>query len=185
MSTWVALNIEPAEAVEEEVDDTKEIQIEEALKLYQNALKLHSQGPAFYAQAAEAYDALLSSEIFKYPESLSDYKRAATELELTETSDYVGNADGAEPLGDYDINDSTSSTLLQTIYLAYKNHGQFVLDSLRAIIQNAAQESDSTPGLSAEIAERASTALTSFAEALERDDTDLNLWRQSARLCST
>lgn len=41
MSTWVALNIEPDEAIEEEVDDTKEIQIEEALKLYQNALKLH------------------------------------------------------------------------------------------------------------------------------------------------
>ncbi|KAE8350645.1 histone transcription regulator 3 [Aspergillus coremiiformis] len=188
MSNWVALNIEPDEAVEEEVDDTKEIQIEEALKLYQNALKLHSQGPHFYAQAAEAYDALLSSEIFKYPESISDYKRAVlqdSEPQITETSDYVGNAGGAEPLGDYDINDSTSSTLLHTIYLSYKNQGQFVLDSLRAVIENAVQAPDASHSLSTEIAERASAALASFAEALEHDDTDLNLWRQCARLCST
>ncbi|KAF7586614.1 Histone transcription regulator 3 [Aspergillus hancockii] len=186
MSSWVALNIEPAEAVEEEVDDTKEIQIEEALKLYQNALKLHSQGPEFYSQAAEAYDALLSSEIFNYPESISDYKRAAlqsSELQLSDTSGDVGAADVAEPLGDYDTNDSTSSTLLQTIYLSYKNHGQFILDSLRTVIENAAKAANTAHCLGTEIAEQASTALTSFAEALERDDTDLNLWRQSARLC--
>ncbi|KAF5866334.1 Histone transcription regulator 3 [Aspergillus alliaceus] len=188
MSSWVALNIEPAEAVEEEVDDTKEIQIEEALKLYQNALKLHSQGPHFYAQAAEAYDALLGSEIFKYPESISDYKRIAlqdSELQFAGTSDYVANADSAEPLGDYDVNDSTSSTLLQTIYLSFKNHGQFVLDSLRAVITNAVQAPDESQDLATNIAERVNAALTSFAEALERDDTDLNLWRQSARLCNT
>ncbi|KAE8147510.1 histone transcription regulator 3, partial [Aspergillus avenaceus] len=187
MSTWVALNIEPDEAVEEEVDDTKEIQIEEALKLYQTALKLHSQGPGFYAQAAEAYDALLASEIFKYPESISDFKRSAlqdSELQLPEISDFVGSEEVAEPLGDYDINDSTSSTLLQTIYLSYKNHGQFVLDSLRAVIEDASTTSDKSDGLPTEFTERASAALTSFAEALERDDTDLNLWRQSARLCS-
>ncbi|KAB8078954.1 histone transcription regulator 3 [Aspergillus leporis] len=186
MSSWVALNIEPAEAVEEEVDDTKEIQIEEALKLYQNALKLHSQGRDFFTQAAEAYDALLSSEIFKYPESISDYKRAAlqnSELQLSETPVDTGGTDVVEPLGDYDINDSISSTLLQTIYLSYKNHGQFVLDALRAVIEDAAKAAGTAHDLSAEIAERASTALTSFVEALERDDTDLNLWRQSARLC--
>ena len=61
MSSWVALNVEPDEAVEEEVDDTKELQIEEALKLYHAALKLHSQGPEHYSQAAEAYEALLNS----------------------------------------------------------------------------------------------------------------------------
>ena len=76
MSSFVALNIEPDEDIEEEVDDTKEIQIEEALKLYQNALKLHSQGPAFYAYAREAYTTLFKSEIFRYPESISDYRRS-------------------------------------------------------------------------------------------------------------
>ncbi|KAI9043663.1 putative transcriptional corepressor of histone genes (Hir3) [Aspergillus affinis] len=185
MSSWVALNIEPDEAIEEEVDDTKEIQIEEALKLYQNALKLHSQGPPFYDEAAEAYDALLNSEIFKYPESLSDSKRNAlqdTDLQLG--GDEIAGDTAAEPLVEFDINDSTSSTLMQTIYLSYKNHGQYTLDSLRASIEDASHSDESAQEISATIADRVNKALSSFAEALERDDTDLNLWRQSARLCS-
>lgn len=184
MSTWTALNIEPAEAVEEEVDDTKEIQIEEALKLYQNALRLHSQGPPFYPQAAEAYDALLNSEIFKYPESISGYKRNAlqyTESQLAEpVEDPVA---AAETLGEIDINDSTSSTLLQTIYLSYKNHGQYLLDSLQDFLRTSHHAPD-TADPTAKAKESSSAALTSFAEALERDDSDLNLWRKSARLCS-
>ncbi|RAK98284.1 putative transcriptional corepressor of histone genes (Hir3) [Aspergillus ibericus CBS 121593] len=182
MSSWVALNIEPDEAVEEEVDDTKEIQIEEALKLYQNALKLHSQGPQFYAQAAEAYDALLESEIFKYPESISDYKRNAFQDPELQYDDAAG-AGAAQALAEFDISDSTSSTLMQTIYLSYKNHGQYVLDALRASLQGASK----SPGAGesqTQVTEKTSAALTSFAEALERDDSDLNLWRQSARLCS-
>lgn len=178
------MNIEPDEAIEEEVDDTKEIQIEEALKLYQNALKLHSQGPPFYDEAAEAYDALLNSEIFKYPESLSDHKRNA----LQDSDNQLGGeeiaGEAAEPLAEFDVNDSTSSTLLQTIYLSYKNHGQYTLDALRTSIEDASHSEESAQELSTTIAERANKALSSFAEALERDDTDLNLWRQSARLCS-
>jgi hypothetical protein len=187
MSSWTALNIEPAEAVEEEVDDTKEIQIEEALKLYQNALKLHSQGPQFYNEAAEAYDALLNSEIFNYPESISDYKRTAlqdSESQLAEPIDYTISPAAVEQLVEFDTNDSTSSTLLQTIYLSYKNHGQYILDALRALLQNPPKETDGQVDLSSETAKRASAALASFADALERDDTDLNLWRQSARLSS-
>ncbi|KAL4878682.1 hypothetical protein BJY04DRAFT_229711 [Aspergillus karnatakaensis] len=182
MSTWTALNIEPTEAIEEEIDDTKEIQIEEALKLYQNALKLHSQGPPFYDQAEEAYEALLNSEIFKYPESISDYKRTALQPsdQSGEPSLDVTNEDTTVPLPEFTINDSTSSTLQQTIYLSYKNYGQYALDSLRALLQDSTQSSE----LSAQVVKRTSAALTSFAEALERDDTDLNLWRQSARLSS-
>ena len=141
MSSWAALNIEPDEAIEEEVDDTKEIQIEEALKLYQNALKLHSQGPQFYAQAKEAYDALLDSEIFKYPESISDYKRVATQESEPQYDDTVA-AGAAEALAEFDISDSTSSTLMQTIYLSYKNHGQYILDALRAALQGIAESSN-------------------------------------------
>ncbi|KAF9893105.1 Histone transcription regulator 3 [Aspergillus nanangensis] len=187
MSSWAALNVEPDEAIEEEVDDTKEIQIEEALKLYQNALKLHSQGPQFYAQAGEAYDALLNSEIFKYPESISDYKRGAlqnSEISPIDPLEYAIAPPTVGSLGDFDINDSTSSTLLQTIYLSYKNHGQYALDSLRALLQAPHQDSDDADKLSVETAKRANAALASFADALERDDTDLNLWRQSARLSS-
>ncbi|KAL4921920.1 hypothetical protein BDW62DRAFT_98682 [Aspergillus aurantiobrunneus] len=187
MSAWVALNIEPDEAIEEEVDDTKEIQIEEALKLYQNALKLHSQGPPFYDQAADAYEALLNSEIFKYPESISDYKRVAlqdSELQFGGTSNDVVTEDTAVALGELGINDSTSSTLQQTIYLSYKNHGQYVLDVLYALLQETPKSSEDSHGPTSKIIESSRTALSQFAEALERDDTDLNLWRQSARLSS-
>lgn len=186
MSSWVALNIEPDEAVEEEVDDTKEIQIEEALKLYQNALKLHSQGPQFHAQTAEAYDALLNSEIFKYPESISDYERVALQDSEAEPQplDYAEATDAAEAIGETDINDSTSSTLLQTIYLSYKNHGQYLLDSLQSVRQSVSDSPDAAHDVAVKTTHRSRAAIASFAEALERDDTDLNLWRQSARLSS-
>ncbi len=65
MATFTALNLEPEDDIEEEVDDTKEIQLEEAFKLYQNALKLHSQGPQYHVQACEAYRELFQSEVFK------------------------------------------------------------------------------------------------------------------------
>ncbi|KAL4931168.1 putative transcriptional corepressor of histone genes (Hir3) [Aspergillus undulatus] len=184
MSTWTALNIEPDEAIMEEVDDTKEIQIEETLKLYQNALKLHSQGPQFYDEAGEAYEALLNSEIFKYPESTSDYKRVAlqnAELQFGEAPDYLAAEDAAV---EFSINDSTSSTLQQTIYLSYKNHGQYILDVLRALLLQTSESPEASPDLLSKVAERTGTALSQFAEALERDDSDLNLWRQSARLSS-
>lgn len=181
MSSWAALNIEPDEDSEEEIDDTKEIQIEEALKLYQNALKLHSQGPQFYPQAAEAYKALFKSEIFNYPESISDYKRNT--LGQYESPGQVDLLDemAAEPAA-YDINE-TSSTLLQTIYLSYKNYGQFLLDSLKDSLQKIrADNREAGPSSTSDVATKSKTALEMFAEALERDDTDLDLWRKTARI---
>ncbi|KAI5277809.1 Histone transcription regulator 3, partial [Ascosphaera aggregata] len=64
MSGFTALNVEPDTDSEEEVDNTRELQVDEALKLYQNALRLHSQGPRYYREADEAYEALFRSEIF-------------------------------------------------------------------------------------------------------------------------
>ncbi|KAJ5723451.1 Tetratricopeptide-like helical [Penicillium malachiteum] len=175
MASWVSLNVEPDDTIEEEVDDTKELQIEEALKLYQTALKLHSQGPEFYTQAAEAYESLLSSEIFKYPESISDFKRAAeSDAQVANIAD-EGPADTTE----FNVNDSTSS-LFQTLYLSYKNYGKYLLDSVHETIRTAAQDPETVQ----KTFEASRQALGSFADALERDDTDLNLWRQSARLSS-
>ncbi|CAG8878239.1 unnamed protein product [Penicillium nalgiovense] len=168
MSSWVALNVEPDEAVEEEVDDTKELQIEEALKLYHNALKLHSQGPEHYSQAAEAYEALLNSEIFKYPESISDFKRGAFDDTQDAHDEIATEPIATEPIAEFNVNDSTSS-LFQMLYLSYKNHGKFVLDS----------------ETQRKLTEASRKALGSFGDALERDDSDLNLWRQSARLSSS
>ncbi|KAJ5625771.1 hypothetical protein N7510_002080 [Penicillium lagena] len=180
MASWVALNVEPDEAIEEEVDDTKELQIEEALKLYQNALKLHAQGPEFFAQAKEAYDLLLNSEIFKYPESISDFKRGASQ----DTQSVVALDEGvADVIAGFNVGDATSS-LFQTLYLSYKNHGQYVLDCLQESLRNAPKTSENAKELASRIAGSSKTAIGSFAEALERDDTDLHLWRQSARLGS-
>ncbi|KAJ5541245.1 hypothetical protein N7494_006321 [Penicillium frequentans] len=179
MASWVALNVEPDDGIEDEVDDTKELQIEEALKLYQNALKLHSQGPEFYAQAAEAYESLLKSEIFKYPESISDFKRAAD----LDTQAAAVIDDGPDTIAEFNVNDSTSS-LFQTLYLSYKNYGKYVLDSLHDTLRTAPQNSEVAENTATKTTEASRKALRSFADALERDDTDLNLWRQSARLSS-
>lgn len=183
MASWVALNVEPDDGIEEEVDDTKELQIEEALKLYHSALKLHSQGPEYYPQAAEAYDSLLNSEIFKYPESLSDFKRADVPdaQPATVTTDDAGAA--ADAVAEFNVNDSTSS-LFQTLYLSYKNHGKFLLDSLHETLRNTPKGAETEPDTAQKTAKATKDAVQSFAEALERDDTDLNLWRQSARLGS-
>ncbi|KAJ5352648.1 Tetratricopeptide-like helical [Penicillium brevicompactum] len=180
MASWVALNVEPDDAIEEEVDDTKELQIEEALKLYHSALKLHSQGPSFYSQAAEAYDTLLDSEIFKYPESLSDFKRGV--FDDAQTDETPGEA-SAESLTEYNVNDSASS-LFQTLYLSYKNHGKFVLDSVQDSIRTAPRTPETEQATQEKLTEASRKALVSFGDALERDDSDLNLWRQSARLSS-
>lgn len=174
MASWVALNVESDDGVEDEVDDTKELQIEEALKLYQNALKLHSQGPEYYAQAAEAYDSLLDSEIFKYPESISEFQRAVQPdtAQIGEPEEIATDA-----IGEFNVNDSTSS-LFQTLYLSHKNYGKYLLDSAQETLQTATPDAD-TVRKRTKVTKK---ALGSFAEALERDDTDLNLWRQSARL---
>jgi hypothetical protein len=183
MASWVALNVEPDEGIEEEVDDTKELQIEEALKLYHSALKLHSQGPEYYSQAAEAYESLLNSEIFKYPESLSDFKRP----DLPDVPSATATADdatvAADTVAEFNVNDSTSS-LFQTLYLSYKNHGKYILDSLHETLRHTPKDAETAQDTARKTAKATKDAVQSFAEALERDDTDLNLWRQSARLGS-
>jgi hypothetical protein len=181
MASFVALNIEPLETVEEEVDDTKELQIEEALKLYQTALKLHSQGPEFYAQAREAYDALLNSEIFKYPEAVSDFQRTTLQATAGQEASSIDNA-AADTLAEYDINDAAASALPQTMHLSYKNNGQFLLDSLSETLREASVTADPSDNIDTTIATEAGSAMRLFAQALERDDTDLELWRKSARI---
>ncbi|PGG98930.1 hypothetical protein GX51_06513 [Blastomyces parvus] len=182
MTSFVALNIEPDDYSEEEADDTKEIQIEEALKLYHNALKLHSQGPQFYDQAAEAYETLFKSEIFNYPESISEYKRS--QLDGPEAQHEIllveGAAGGsAAPL---EASDTVSSALPQTLYLSHRNRGQFTLDYLRHLLRSKQLRPDDSNKNFIDVSAASGSAIRSFAEALERDDTDLELWRKSARI---
>ncbi|EWC47236.1 hypothetical protein DRE_03355 [Drechslerella stenobrocha 248] len=62
MASWNALNILEDSEDEEVADNTQEIQIEEALKLHQKALKLHSEQE--WKAAAETFEELFRSEIF-------------------------------------------------------------------------------------------------------------------------
>lgn len=172
MSGFKALNIESDDESDIEVDDTKEIQIEEALKLYQTALRYHAKGPASYGEAAEAYQQLFNSEIFKYPESQTELQR----IEL------YGPAADDDSLWDDVLPgvglvtaglDTGPSTLPQILHLAHKNYAQFKLDSL-------SEKFDSFNVTLQQVFVDAKAALDHFVHALDNDDTDLELWRHTA-----
>lgn len=178
MSTFTALNIEPDTDTEDENDSIAELQIEEALKLYQTALKLHSRGPDYYEEAEKAYDALFESDIFKYPEAFSESKRET----LPEYQDQLPDYDTEV----YEEDETFSGALPQAIFIAYKNRGKFVLDKLKHVLSLQPREDRDQTSFSDETRKEISssllTAMGYFGEALERDDTDLELWRETARL---
>ncbi|KAI4728766.1 hypothetical protein E4T49_03454 [Aureobasidium sp. EXF-10728] len=173
MATFKALNLESDDEEDIEIDDTKEIQIEEALKLYQTALKFHSDGPPSYAQAAEAYRALFESDIFKYPESQQELNRLELYGLQPEADDYFDHhQEHVVPTGE-----NAPSTLPQIIHLAYKNHGQFLLESLQYELLHSTQDVQLN---TKHILKASAAALECFVEAIDKDDTDLDLWRRSA-----
>lgn len=184
MSTFTALNIEPESDSEDEIDNSKEIQIEEALKLYQNALKLHSQGPQFYNEAEAAYTALFQSEVFTYLESLSESQRVEYYPEVVEDAFSISEQAVGEPLTAAST-DGVPSTLPQILYLSYKNHGHFLLDRLKWRLQVVSkQDHDQTllEKRTEEILEQIVSSLKLLVEALDRDDTDVELWRQLSKI---
>lgn len=179
MSGFTPLN--PEDRIEDgtiEVDETREIQIEDALKLYQNALKLHSQGPQFHEQTARAYSDLFASEVFRYPDAISQFKHdeLSTGLE-EEDSAAVPNETILEPTI---TADGEPSSLPQILHLAYKNRGQFALDTVKSSFID--QASDQIEARSLDLARASRIAIADFAEALDRDDTDIDLWRKAARI---
>ena len=159
------------------------VQIEEALKHYQNALKLHSQGPDYHEDAAAAYKTLFSSEIFTYPESLSSFQHNTTYEDVDDDDDHflegINQENDALPTTN---TNETPSSLPQILFLAYKNHGQFLLDQLRSEISRAKQ-GNSAPLDANEIRAAVLASLRFLIEATDRDDTDLQLWRLISRLC--
>ncbi|KAK4125750.1 histone transcription regulator 3 [Parathielavia appendiculata] len=180
MAAFSAINVEPEENIDEEVDTTKELQVEDALKLFQNALKLHAQGPQFFDQAADAYDALFESEIFRYPESKTDYERTEAGQDAALATEPVF-AQGLPVVG-ADV-DGIGSTLPQALYLSYKNRGQFLIDRIKhkarsTVINNEALLEDPT------VQKDARGALDDFCAALDRDPSDAELWRKAARVAA-
>ena len=182
MSGFPALNIEPEDDHAEEVDDTREIQLEEALKLYQNALRLHSLGPDYWAQAADAYTELFKSEIFRYPEAISEFTRdeldgGAGDLPAIDQS--LPQLSFVQPA----VAQPSPSSLPQIIYLSFKNYGQFLLEQHAQVNSYHEAVEDMEDSFSNQSRILICTkALKQFAEALERDDTDLDLWRKAAKV---
>ncbi|KAK4044142.1 hypothetical protein C8A01DRAFT_43065 [Parachaetomium inaequale] len=179
-AAFSAINVEPEENIDEEVDTTKDLQVDDALKLFQNALKLHAQGPRFFDQAADAYNALFESEIFRYPESKTDYERFEAGQDSTLAVE-PAFAQGLPPVG-ADV-DGIGSSLPQALYLSYKNHGQFAIDRIKHKARNLAAKKEALLE-DAAVHEDAQRALEDFCVALDRDPADAELWRKAARVAA-
>ena len=173
MSGFRALNIEYDDESDVEVDDTKELQIEEALKLYQRALKLHADGPALFEEAAQAYCELFQSEIFKYPESQTELDRIGLYGPAIDVDDlWDETAPSAGPAEVANL-ESGPSTLPQILHLAHKNFAHFKLEHLELRLGQL--------GVALlETLQSTTDALEHFMAALDKDDTDLDLWRRTA-----
>lgn len=190
---FVCLNVEPESEDDEEIDNTAEIKLEDALKLYQHALKFHAQGPAAFSEAQAAYDELFDNEIFTYGEALSFRKRQeALEEESTDSED-GSDSDSDNDLDQQDLNallpasvEGGPSTLRQVVYLSYKNFGLFQLARLQheLVEREVAGEplERLEPGLQKRVLTRVRKSLELFTDALDKDDTDVELWRQISRL---
>ena len=146
-------------------------------------MKLHSQGPEYYDEAENAYDELFRSEIFTYEESLSESRRIQEHCEVEESGSFEDSLTPALTLS-APPTDGAPSTLPQILYLAYKNHGQFLLDRLKYQLSRVEQEirSEDVSITVKDTSIAASASLKLFIEALDRDDTDLELWRQVSRI---
>lgn len=145
---------------------------------------MHSQGPGFYDEAGKAYDELFRSEIFTWEESLSEAQRIERYFEVDSSDDEI--EDVLTPVFSAPNTglDGSPSSLPQILYLAYKNHGQFLLDRLKDQLSRIEGHILSGSSLipSAEATEVASKCLKLFVEATDRDDSDLELWRLISRV---
>ena len=140
---------------------------------------MHAQGPSAYPQAADAYGILFKSEIFNYPESITEFARLEQHPEL----EY---ADPSFPL-DLELavagEEATPSTLPQILYLSFKNHGQFILDCVRSRLKQGEDDPEQVLG-EKWLDKQSKAAIENFALALARDESDTELWRRAARIGS-
>ncbi|KAI1133169.1 hypothetical protein F5Y10DRAFT_229559 [Nemania abortiva] len=181
MPAFAAINLEPEENPDEEIDTSRELHIDEALKRFQSALKLHAQGPKHYQEAAAAYDHLFQSEIFRLPESATEFDRAERHAQGRDLSTHLSSPHALD-VAQSDI-DGGASSLPQTLYLAYKNHGQFALDGIRH--QAKVSQLDGISLLEdRQTLAQAQQALEEFSAALDQDPSDAELWRRAARVAA-
>ncbi|KAH7310552.1 hypothetical protein B0I35DRAFT_514612 [Stachybotrys elegans] len=182
MPAFQAINLEPEENVDDQVDTTKELHVDEALKRFQTALKLHAQGVPSREAAAAAYEELFESEIFQYREALTEYERAERQADgRPEVSSLESLTVGLDV--DAGGADGVAASLAQALYLSYKNFGQFSLDRLKD-----AGRSDPTWKTKSHIdyhADGGSKILDSWVAALDQDPSDPELWRKLSRFAAS
>ncbi len=137
----------------------------------------------FYDAAEVAYRELFRSEIFTYPESLSEAQRLELYEDVEDSQDDVDDAQAPTLVAPVTSTDGAPSTLPQILYLAYKNHGQFILDRLKHQLSRLELDIRSDYSrVQQQNAHAASASLKLFVEALDRDESDLQLWRQTSRI---
>ncbi|KAI2626260.1 hypothetical protein GGS21DRAFT_530776 [Xylaria nigripes] len=183
MPAFSSINVEPEESFNEEIDTSRELYIDEALKRFQAALKLHAQGPKHYAEAAAAYGLLFQSEIFRLPESATEFERAEKHAQGRDLSAHLAfphTLDAAQP----DDIDGSASSLPQTLYLAYKNHGNFALDNIRHHSKLSPADGGNSALEDKQTTVQAQRALDEFGAALDQDPSDAELWRRTARVAA-
>ncbi|KAK5996739.1 Histone transcription regulator 3-like protein [Cladobotryum mycophilum] len=181
MPAFQAINLEAEENVDEQIDTTKELHVDEALKRFQNALKLQAQGIRSRDAAAAAYKELFESEIFKYREARTEYERSKQQIDgLPETlapeSFYDGLDIGAGGA------DGVAANLSLALYLSYKNYGQFYLDKLK-------DTSNSDPEWRNRLQvhyhqDQGKKVLDNWTAALDQDPSDPELWRKASRFAA-
>lgn len=146
-------------------------------------MKLQSQGSEYFEETRNAYTKLFASEVFTYPESQLDsnlVKLSGEDENCEILEESLVEASALPTTGA----DGAPSTLHQILYLSYKNYGQFILDKLKRDL----------PRFEVQIVHKGSSecrqifgplldSLKYFVQALERDDTDSELWRLVARVC--
>ncbi|KAM0486311.1 hypothetical protein ACHAPX_001017 [Trichoderma viride] len=178
MPAFQAINLEPEENIDEQIDTTKELHVDEALKRFQNALKFHAQGLRSREAASAAYDELFESEIFKYREAKTEYER--TELQANgeaSASALEAFADGLDVAAGGA--DGVAASLALALYLSYKNHGQFYLDKLK---DEHATSHEWGKRLRIDYrSDEGNKVLDSWTAALDQDPSDPELWRKVAR----
>ncbi|KPM37030.1 Histone transcription regulator 3 [Neonectria ditissima] len=182
MPAFQAINLEPEENVDEQVDTSKELHVDEALKRFQHALKLHAQGARSRDAAGAAYDDLFESEIFKYREARTDYERAER---------HANGQPEVSPLdsfaGDLDVDaggaDGLVASLSQALYLSYKNYGQFFVDRFK---DRLGSDPDwKTKSRIDYNKDNGRKVMDSWAAALDQDPSDPELWRRAARFAAS
>lgn len=158
------------------------IQVDEALKRFQTALKLHAQGLRSREAARAAYDELFDSDIFKYREAQTDYDR--NQLQTDGGPELLAQESFSEGL-DIDTGgaEGVADSLSQALYLSYKNYGQFFLDTLKDA-HRSDTEWKNKPQIRY-LADGGQKVIDYWTAALDQDPSDPELWRKMARFAGS